>query len=402
MTRKWRFLLRGILVAALLGAAYGGYRVLHARDLSGAWWGVTSEGREEGRVEWMANIGLWKEDGLWRGSFLFKDQYEKWPSCAGGLQYRGLYDGEYVFREHPSTCGEEGTLHVKRTGSEMWIERRSPGTRGGGGGRLSRTERPDVPLFRVRGTEPTIRMGQTVQGELASPDTWSLGYGWIDTYRYLGEPGEAVVLVLRSDEFEPNLLWRAHRGGDWFQPVDTGLVSRPTPNELRVTVEPGGGGLRHGITILPSRTPGHPYEGSTPTYGKYTLSVEPAAGPIGWIEPPGVPVVRAGDPVQGALREADQTAKGHKLAFYEDHLYRGRAGETLTVEVSSDSLNLFVQIGRMRPGGLFIPLAQDGDVSGGDDDVAATLTLPEDGVYVLRTSVSWQGQGPFTLRVTRR
>ncbi|WP_420129793.1 hypothetical protein [Longimicrobium sp.] len=401
MTRK-RLLLGGIFFVALLGAAYGGYQVLHARDLSGAWWGVTSEGREEGRVEWMANIGLWKEDGLWRGSFLFRDQYEKWPSCAGGLQYRGQYGGEYVFREHPSTCGEEGTLHVKRTGSEMWVRRRSPGTREGGGGRLRRTVRPDLALFRVRGTEPIIRMGQTVQGELASPDSWSLSYGWIDTYRYLGEPGEPVVLVLRSDEFEPNLLWRANRGGDWFEPVDTGLVSRPSPKELRVMVEPGGGGLHHGITILPSRTPSEPWKESTPTYGTYTLSMEPAAGHIGWVEPPGLQVVRAGEPVQGALREADQTAKGHKLVFYEDYLYRGRAGEELTVEASSDSLNLFVQIGRMRPGGLFVPLAQDGDVAALAGDAVATLTLPEDGAYVLRTSVSWQGQGPFTLKVTRR
>ncbi len=402
MTRKRR-IFRGLFLALGISAVgYAGYRVLERRDLSGSWTGDVQEYKPAGGgIAWRGTISLWKESGRWTGSFHREDWHLRRQVCAGGLELVSSGKDGHLFREHPSTCGTGGTLRVKR----LWSGLRVWGPRPGAAPEnlpnvLHRLDFPDEPRWRVTGAEPALRVGGTVRGELAPPDPEARAVGWIDTYRYLGEPGKPVVLVLRSDEFVPQLDWRAQMGGRWFQPRDPGAQERPSPSELRITVVPDERAAYYGIVVNTNRSVhDRPYPEKTLKSGAYTLSIDPAPHSGAWVEPDSTPFVRAGERVRGELRQDGPRGAN----YHADYVYRGRAGELLRAVVVSDSIDAFVQIGRVRPGGVFVSLRENDDAQGAGTNAVTELRLPEDGPYVVRASMTpWYPGGPFELRVTSR
>lgn len=401
MKRKRRFFREVLAALVITGAGYAGYRVLELRDLSGTWGGPIQDYHSP-PVLWNASITLRRESGRWTGSFYREDSHLRRRVCAGGLELLSSGDDGHLFREHPSTCGTGGTLRVKRLWSGLRVWRPGPWSAPDNLPQvLTKDVLPDTAMDQPPGTVPAIRVGETVRGELAPPDRKSRVMGWIDTYRYQGEPGKPVVVVLRTEEFNPNLIWRGQIGGRWFEPRDPGAEERPGPHELRLTVVPDGRAAYQGITVYTNRSVHErPYPEPTPRFGTYTLSIEPAPHSGAWVEPDSTPLVRAGQRVRGELRQNGPEGRGG--GYRADYVYRGRAGELLRAAVSSDSIHAFVQIGRMRPGGVFVPLAENGDAAGAGGNARAELRLPEDGPYVVRASVTpWYPGGPFFLEVTR-
>jgi hypothetical protein len=106
--------------------------------------------------------------------------------------------------------------------------------------------------------------------------------------------------------------------------------------------------------------------------------------------------VRAGQTVSGQL-----TAQSPKLdddSHYQLYSYRGRAGERLTITLTSMAFDAYVAIGRME-GGTFSRIASDDDGAGGTD-AKLEYTLPSDGEYVIRANTLTANEtGAFTLSV---
>ncbi len=128
-----------------------------------------------------------------------------------------------------------------------------------------------------------------------------------------------------------------------------------------------------------------------------------AAGPAA--SPGGSPVasypaeeVRLGQALSGKLEASDRTTSDGTA--YDDWLYRGRAGERLTITMRSGSLDTYLRFGRLV-GDKFTQIETDDDGAGGTDS-RCDVTLPAAGVYVIRANTLFAGFGDYVVEVRRR
>lgn len=105
-------------------------------------------------------------------------------------------------------------------------------------------------------------------------------------------------------------------------------------------------------------------------------------------------IVQAGQPAQSRLDATDLMLpdSSHFEAWY----YQGRGGERITVTLRSGDFDAFVNLGRQ---GASAVIGSDDD-SGGGTDAQLTLTLEDDGVFVIIANSLGAGEtGAFTLSV---
>ncbi|HEU0078091.1 MAG TPA: hypothetical protein VFQ76_10610, partial [Longimicrobiaceae bacterium] len=108
--------------------------------------------------------------------------------------------------------------------------------------------------------------------------------------------------------------------------------------------------------------------------------------------------VRIGQPLSGKLEESDRTTSDGTA--YDDWVYRGRAGERLTIIMRSGSLDTYLRFGRVV-NDRFTQIETDDDGAGGTDS-RCDVTLPAAGVYVIRANTLFAGFGDYVLEVRRR
>jgi 3'-phosphoadenosine 5'-phosphosulfate sulfotransferase len=260
-----------------------------------------------------------------------------------------------------------------------------------------------------------LRVGQTVQGELSDGDYESEN-GVEDHYVVQGAPGAQITVYAESDDFDTYLEFGTWAGGvlDAIAEDDDGAEG--TNSEM--VAEFGDGGEHHVVV--------RSFSGDET--GAYTLRVVQGAvqdewdddgdGDDEWVETDTIVTtttytdtltggdfsgmgytivpVRAGESVEDALDEDDpQDEDG---GYYQQFTYQARAGERLTITVSSDEMDSYVMVGTGMYDD-FQALAEDDD-SGGDLDAELGWTAPESGEYTIQVSTAVPGQtGPFVLRV---
>ncbi|HEX6036773.1 MAG TPA: hypothetical protein VFZ20_02005 [Longimicrobium sp.] len=253
-----------------------------------------------------------------------------------------------------------------------------------------------------------IRVGQTVQGELADGD--AEGEGLEDHYLITGRQGEVVTVFAESDAFDPYLALAAEEGGVLSEITSDDDSGEGLNAQMVVTFDESG---EYHVVVR-----GFDGDGA----GAYTLRVETgAAEPIvddeemieddfsgsdeGYEDAPefvyqgrSAGTVALGREVAGTLDgEADEA--GWTL-FYHDYTYRAAAGEHLVIQVSSEDLDAYVLVGRGQ-GDDFEALAEDDD--GGEDlDSRLEFEVPQAGVYTIRVTTAAPDQaGAYALRVDR-
>lgn len=224
-----------------------------------------------------------------------------------------------------------------------------------------------------------IQAGQTISGSLQPGDGELVDDSYFDLYEYRGQPGESLVVTLRSSDFDAYL-----QGG----PAD-GL-------DLDVADEDddgaGGTDARMSVTIGSTgiyRIRANSYGGGQT--GSYTLAVtsdRPAASSNGAVQ------LSAGQSVSGALDTSDRILTDD--SYFDLYEYRGQAGETITVTLRSSDFDTFLQGG--PPAGDQVDVQETDDDGAGGTDSRITATLGSSGVYQIRANSLSAGEtGSYTI-----
>ncbi|HYR09995.1 MAG TPA: hypothetical protein VEQ60_19630 [Longimicrobium sp.] len=270
-----------------------------------------------------------------------------------------------------------------------------------------------------------ITVGQTIQGELDESD-YEGADGLADHYVIRGAPGTQVTVFARSDDFDTYLEFGPWRDGALDAIAEDDDGGQGTNSEM--LAEFGDEGVYHVVVRA--------FDGEET--GAYTLRVAEGAVSENWnddgegdedfdeddeegfvvdtvdVATPWtedaemdsvadfsgvgytIVPVRAGESVEDDLDEDDpQDEDG---AYYQQFTYRARAGDRLTIAVTSDEMDAFVAIGRGTYDE-FEAMDEDDD-SGGELNAELTWTVPADGEYTVHVSTAAPGQtGAFVLRV---
>lgn len=227
-----------------------------------------------------------------------------------------------------------------------------------------------------------IALGTPETGTLARGDR-KVGSSYSDTWTYHGREGETITVTLRSEDFDAYLTMGEFDGGECtdMDANDNGAGG----TDSRITVElPGDGAFHMHVSSVD--------QGGT---GAYTLLVERVTDRESGAPP--MPI-SPGETLQERLSESDtREADG---SYRDAWTFRGRAGETFVVTMRSEDVDAFLHVGRMA--GDEWELLESDDDGAGDGDAQVTLTLPDDGEYLIRAGSYDEGEtGAYTLRVER-
>lgn len=224
-----------------------------------------------------------------------------------------------------------------------------------------------------------IQAGQTVTGSLQAGDGELVDDSYFDLFEYRGQPGEALVVTLRSSDFDAYLQGGPAEGSDLDVTDEDDDGAGGT--DARMTVTIGASGVY--------RIRANSYGGGQT--GAYTLSVtsdRPAAAASGTTQ------LRAGQTVSGALDNSDPRLSDD--SFFDLYEYRGQPGETITVTLRSPDFDAFLQGGVLSGGE--VDVQESDDDSAGGTDSRITATLGGSGVYIIRANSLTSGEtGAYTL-----
>lgn len=238
---------------------------------------------------------------------------------------------------------------------------------------------PETP-----GGARVIMAGQAVVGWIESADPVSEDSIHYHLYRYQGEPGEEIVITLRSDDFDAFLVGGRMDGSDFVVEVQDDDSGGGTDARLTVTTGPDGTYSFRARTFAPGWT------------GAYLLLVR-AAGEVE--APSGPPVLRPvalGETVNAEFTWDDPMLPDE--SYYHLYVYRGRPGERLRVTMRSVLFDAYLTGGRMA-GGEFEAEVWDDDGAGGTDALLE-ITVGETGEYVIRANTLLPGRmGSYTLTI---
>jgi len=262
---------------------------------------------------------------------------------------------------------------------------------------------PPAPAIRSSGT---VAVGQTVRGTLDASDPQAGDDSYYDLWTFRGTAGQRVTITLRSSDFDAFLGWGRMDGGEWSEMESDDDGAGGTDARLEVTVGEAGVYTIRANTLSGGET------------GAYTLEVQAGGsggggdsgdGKIGDhgdgedAEEEDEPVdlsrarpIRAGETVSGSLATSDPRLPDD--SYYDAYVYEGRAGERVTISLSSDAFDAFLAFGRVD-GSRFKPLEVNDD---GDDGTNSELvvTLPAAGRYLIRAnSLGGGATGAYTLAV---
>jgi len=236
-------------------------------------------------------------------------------------------------------------------------------------------------------TQPAmIRVGQTVTATLSERDPRTTEKGRFRVYRFDGRKGQKLIATMRSSDFDAYLTV-AHFVGGITDAIasddDRGGGEKNTDARVRFTLPDDGTYLLVAQSLAEDGA------------GAFTLNLAAAPPPSTSTPHP----ITVGQTVNGRLDETDAILEEDDT-FYDTWILTGRQGQRVQIEMKADSFDAFLSVGRME-GTEFNSIRTDDD--GGDGtNSRMTLTLPEDGQYVIRANEVGAKTGTYTLSVTER
>ena len=231
---------------------------------------------------------------------------------------------------------------------------------------------------------PAIRTGQTVSGTLADNDPTPAERGRFKVYRFEGQAGHPYVITMRSKAFDAYVRVARNMGGI------TDVIKEDDDH---------GGGTDARVRFTPKDAGTYLIVAqSLEEDGMGTFDLQLADAPA--TTTAAVRPLRIGETVRGALAETDAVLEEDET-FYDSYTIQGRPGQRLQVEMSSDSFDTYLNLGRME-GGEFVSKSTDDDGAGEGTNSRMRVTLDESGEYILRANSMGVGTGPYTLTITER
>lgn len=228
-----------------------------------------------------------------------------------------------------------------------------------------------------------LRVGQTLTGQLVESDVPVNDRGRFHAYRFEAAEGQRLLVTAESDAFDTYVVVGRQVGPvlDELKTDDDG--GEDTDSRLRFTAP------RSGPYILLVQS------FSEDGTGAYSVALQAAPAPATG----GSSSISFGAAEEGQLadtdNEDDETGK-----FYDEYVFRGRAGQRVEVAMASDAFDTYVSLGRLD-GCDWEELATDDD-GGEDTDSRLRHTLSEDGEYVIRATSFGENTGPYTITVSER
>lgn len=225
----------------------------------------------------------------------------------------------------------------------------------------------------------SIALGQSIEGELTDTDPRDENAALYDDYSIVLKRGDRVAVALDADDFD-TMLRIGRTDADDFE-------------ELAANDDAPGHGLNSRITF------GAPEDGtfvvrasalSSSGRGAYVLRVETAPPPAAAIP------IRLGDRIEGRLNE--DSGPGESGLRAVSYRFQGRGGQRLSILLSSDDFDTYLELFRERDG-VVESLARDDD-SGGDLNARISQSLPADGDYVIEARAFSDGVGDYVLELT--
>lgn len=231
---------------------------------------------------------------------------------------------------------------------------------------------------------PSLRLGQSVQGRLASSDPRMHQHGRFKVYQFRGQPGVRYLATLQSGDFDAYLQVARTVGGvtDYMYTDDDGGTD--TNSRLRFTVPEAG------TYLIVAQSLG---EDGT---GAFTLALDTVV-----VRRPVARDVRVGESIRGELADDDADyadMDGDTLdtsGFYDLYRFQGRAGQRVRVRMQLEEFIPNVAVGTMENGG-FVPI-ESSEMNG-----VVTLRLPRDGAYYVQAGAYGEVTGEYALAIEDR
>lgn len=237
----------------------------------------------------------------------------------------------------------------------------------------------DRPAPRAR----AARAGQDLDGMLGDSSGVAAGQRF-EEWTISARAGERLILDLQSEEFDPYVSIGRRRGGSFTELGSDDDGGNGLDARLRYRVAEDGE-----YVIRAAEVKGE-------SGGAYTLRVQVQAP--GAVRVDRAPIA-AGREVSGTIGETDPESDDGRR--YDEWTYAAKAGERLTIAMTSTAFDAYVMVGRTE-NGEFSALSHDDD---GGEGLNARLdwTAPADGQYVIRASeLAGEAGGDYRLTVTSR
>jgi hypothetical protein len=216
------------------------------------------------------------------------------------------------------------------------------------------------------------------RGTLASGDgTYSEGE-YFDSYEFEGQPGQAVTIDLRSDDFDTYLVLEGPGGqrevnDDADSTAHSQIVTQLSQlGTYTVHVTSYGGGET----------------------GDYVVSISQGTGGGGQVTANDSVALGLGQSTSGSLEAADTRTEDGK---YEDvYSFDGSAGETLSVDLNSGEFDTYLTV--VAPSGQTF---ENDDFDGSTSRSVVDFTLPESGRYrIVATTYASDTTGSYQLALS--
>lgn len=229
-----------------------------------------------------------------------------------------------------------------------------------------------------------IRIGAAVNGRLAPGDALADDDTLYDRYRFRGRTGDRVTVKLASDDFDTYVAIHRADASEELATNDDGEESG-SDSELTFTL-PATGEYDIWANSL-----------ARDKVGDYRLSLARAAprAPGGRFSAK-VQAIRYDRPTKGDLAQGD--AQAGDDSYYDLYRFRGRAGEQVTITMTSPTFDTYLSIHRKDE--IKELLTNDDGPHGSDSQIV--YVLPVAGEYdIWANSVGRGESGAYSLHLTR-
>lgn len=222
-----------------------------------------------------------------------------------------------------------------------------------------------------------IRLDQTISGSLTTSDPTLSDNSHFDDYILTARAGEAMVIDLRSGDFDSyltlgqmvegefdNLETDDDSGGDHDARI---RYTFPEDGQYIIRVNSLEGGERGNYTL------------------RVTAGVARAVTPL----PAARPIAR-NQTITGTLTTDDPLLDDD--THHDDYVYTARAGERVTIELSSSDFDTYLVVGRLTSANRFRQIEANDD---GEDGTNSHMefTFPTAGDYIIRVNALSSGRG---------
>ncbi|HYC67784.1 PPC domain-containing protein [Brevundimonas sp.] len=243
----------------------------------------------------------------------------------------------------------------------------------GGAYTLSLIERPPA----ARPPRPSsLRLGQTVRGELSGRDPEADDGLPYDAFSFRARQGERFAVALDSEAFDPVVRVGRMEGGAFVELAqnddgpDSGLNSR------LVFTAPDDGDYLVRVTPL-----------NASAVGAYSLALQEGPPPVA-ADP-----IAIGATAQGQLAEGD--GKNANGILTDAWRFEGREGQRVRIDMTSTDFDTYLELFDENR----VSLDQDDD--GGPEDTNSRLifTLPRTGAYIIEARAFSEATGAYSLSI---